>query len=124
MTETHRLPTSSREEHLQQARSAAEAVTTYSVEGSPEALLADAVQHLVAAVTEKRPSPASVRIDDPSVGDWFARKVLAALVHKNGGSLEVALDDFLNEENSDLDAHYDEGRRLYRIEPRSVPDQT
>ncbi|GAT01294.1 hypothetical protein [Mycolicibacterium fortuitum] len=58
MTETHGLPISSREEHLQQASSAAEAVTTYSVEGTPEALLAAAVQHLVAAVTEKRPSPA------------------------------------------------------------------
>lgn len=27
-------------------------------------------------------------------------------------------------ENSDLDARYDEGRRLYRIELRSVSDQT
>ncbi|GAT01295.1 hypothetical protein [Mycolicibacterium fortuitum] len=50
--------------------------------------------------------------------------MLAALVRKNCGSLEVTLDDVLNEENADLDAHYDEGRRLYRIEPRSVPDQS
>ncbi len=44
-------------DHLAQARSAADMITEYAVEGSPEALLADAVQHLADAIAELGAGP-------------------------------------------------------------------
>ncbi len=43
-------------DHLEQARGAADAVHACAVEGSPEALLAAAVRHLVDAITAAAPS--------------------------------------------------------------------
>lgn len=110
--------TTSRAEHLRQAGLAADAVTAYAVDGSPEALLAGAVHHLVAAATGERPENAA---GEPAViSDWFAHAILSAVVKKNPG-LKVTLDEFLDANNVPLAAYYDARRRLWRIEePQSV----
>lgn len=46
------------DDHLEQARSIADTVTAYAVDGSPEALLADAVRHLADAIAELPGGPA------------------------------------------------------------------
>ncbi|WP_102146061.1 hypothetical protein [Mycobacterium hubeiense] len=118
MAQTDENRTISRAEHLQKVRSAVDAVAAYAVDGSPEALLADAVRHLTAAVSQPRTTAEPGPFTDP-----FARAILAAIVHKNGGSLEITLDELLDAGNPTLTAHYDERRRLYRIESASVPDK-